>query len=139
MNNPVVLVYSHRQDVRERIMTAVGRRPAPDVGRIDFLECASVSDVLMAIDDRIADVVILDGEAQPTGGIGISRQIHQEATVIPPIVLTVRRAADRWLATWARADEILVHPLDPVIAAETVATLLRRLPVGAPTSAAGSV
>ena len=72
--------------------------------------------------------------------VGPSRiAIHQAATVIPPIVHTVRRAADRWLATWARADEILVHPLDPVIAAETVATLLRRLPVGAPTSAAGSV
>ncbi len=139
MNNPVVLVYSHRQDVRERIMTAVGRRPAPDVGRVDFLECASVADVLMAIDDRVADVVILDGEAQPTGGIGISRQIHQEALAIPPIVLTVRRAADRWLATWAGADEILVHPLDPVIAAETVATLLRKLPVPVPTGAAGSV
>lgn len=118
-------------------MTAVGRRPAPDVGRIDFLECATVADVLMAIDDQVADVVILDGEAQPTGGIGISRQIHQEATVIPPIMLTVRRAADRWLATWAKADEILVHPLDPVIAAETLASLLRRLPARAP--AAGSV
>ena len=137
MSNRVVVVYSHRADVRERIMTAVGRRPAPDVGRIDFLECESVADVLMAIDDEVADVVILDGEAQPTGGIGISRQIHQEATVIPPIMLTVRRAADRWLATWAKADEILVHPLDPVIAAETLASMLRRLPARVP--AAGSV
>ena len=118
-------------------MTAIGRRPAPDVGRIDFLECATVADVLMAIDDQVADVVILDGEAQPTGGIGISRQIHQEATIIPPIMLTVRRAADRWLATWAKADEILVHPLDPVIAAEALASLLRRLPARVPT--AGSV
>ncbi len=139
MSHPVVLVYSHRQDVRERIITAVGRRPAPDVGRVDFLECSSVSDVLMAIDEEAADVVILDGEAQPTGGIGISRQIHQEATAIPPIILTVRRAADRWLATWAKADEILVHPLDPVIAAETVASLLRRLPARTPSSSAGSV
>ncbi len=139
MSNPVVLVYSHRQDVRERIMAAVGRRPAPDVGRIDFLECSSVSDVLMAIDDEVADVVILDGEAQPTGGIGISRQIHQESMRIPPIVLTVRRADDRWLATWAKADEILVHPLDPVIAADAVASLLRKLPARTPTSAAGSV
>lgn len=137
MGNPVVLVYSHRQDVRERIMTAIGRRPAPDVGRIDFLECESVSDVLMAIDDRVADLAILDGEAQPTGGIGISRQIHQEAMVIPPIILTVRRADDRWLATWAKADEILVHPLDPVIAAETVAGLLRRLPTRPTPAAAG--
>ena len=118
-------------------MTAVGRRPAPDVGRIDFLECASISDVLMAVEDQTVDVVILDGEAQPTGGIGISRQIHQEALVIPPIILTVRRAADRWLATWAQADEILVHPLDPVIAAETVASLLRRLPTRVPTATAG--
>ncbi len=139
MSNPVVLVYSHRQDVRDRIMAAVGRRPAPDVGRIDFLECSSVSDVLMAIDDEVADVVILDGEAQPTGGIGISRQIHQESMRIPPIVLTVRRADDRWLATWAEADEILVHPLDPVIAADAVASLLRKLPARTPTSAAGSV
>ncbi len=138
MSNPVVLVYSHRQDVRERIMGAVGRRPAPDVGRIDFLECSSVSDVLMAIDDKIADVVILDGEAQPTGGIGIARQIHQESAAIPPIILTVRRADDRWLATWAKADEILVHPLDPIIAADTVAALLRRLPAGSPSTAAGS-
>jgi len=139
MSNPVVLVYSHRRDVRERIMAAVGRRPAPDVGRIDFLECSSVSDVLMAIDDEVADVVVLDGEAQPTGGIGISRQIHQESMRIPPIVLTVRRADDRWLATWAQADEILVHPLDPVIAADAVASLLRKLPARTPTPAAGSV
>jgi len=139
MSNPVVLVYSHRHDVRERIMTAVGRRPAPDVGRVDFLECSSVSDVLMAIEAKAADVVILDGEAQPTGGIGIARQIHQEALIIPPIVLTVRRAADRWLATWARADEILVHPLDPVIAAEAVASLLRKLPVRVSSNVAGSV
>jgi DNA-binding response OmpR family regulator len=138
MSNPVVLFYSHRQDVRDRIMAAVGRRPAPDVGRIDFLECSSVADVLMAIDDRVADVVILDGEAQPTGGMGICRQIHQESAAIPPIVLTVRRADDRWLATWSQADEILVHPLDPVIAAETVASLLRRLPARSPSAAAGS-
>src|SRR5664280_3444671 len=126
MSNPVLLVYSHRPEVRERIITAIGRRPAPDVGRVDYLECTGVHEVIMAIDAQAADIVILDGEAQPTGGIGISRQIHQEAAVIPPIVLVVRRADDRWLATWAKADEVLVYPLDPVIAAETIAALLRR-------------
>ncbi|HZM66725.1 MAG TPA: DNA-binding response regulator [Nakamurella sp.] len=126
MSNPVLLVYSHRADVRERIITAIGRRPAPDVGRVDYLECSAVHEVIMAIDAQEADIVILDGEAQPTGGMGISRQIHQEATVIPLVILVVRRADDRWLATWAQADEVLVYPLDPVIAAETVASLLRR-------------
>ncbi len=107
-------------------MTAIGRRPAPDVGRVDYLECSQVHEVMMATQGRVADVLILDGEAQPTGGIGISRQIHQEAPVVPPIVLVVRRADDRWLATWAGADEILVHPLDPVTAADRIADLLRR-------------
>ena len=32
VSNPVLLVYSHRPEVRERIITAIGRRPAPDVG-----------------------------------------------------------------------------------------------------------
>jgi DNA-binding NtrC family response regulator len=128
MGNPVVLVYSHRPEVREAIMTAIGRRPAPDVGRIDFLEASGVAEVLAAVDDRAADLLVLDGEAQPTGGMGISRQVHLEAEHIPPIILTVQRTADRWLATWSRADDVLVHPLDPVSAAETVARVLRWLP-----------
>jgi DNA-binding response OmpR family regulator len=126
MSNPVVLVYSDRPEVREEIIAAIGRRPAPDVGRVDFLECQTIAEVLMAIDDQAADLVVLDGEARPMGGIGISRQIHMEAKVIPPVVLTIRRAVDRWLATWSRADEVLVHPLDPITAAETVARVLRR-------------
>ncbi|WP_029137039.1 response regulator transcription factor [Nakamurella lactea] len=126
MGNPVVLVYSNRAEVRADIMAAIGRRPAPDVGRIDFLECDGVADVLFAIDSHIPSVVVLDGEAQPTGGIGISRQIHQESDDIPPVVLVVGRAADRWLATWAKADEVLVTPLDPVTTADTVAAVLRR-------------
>jgi hypothetical protein len=37
----------------------------------------------------------------------------------------VRRRDDRWLATWSQADAVLVHPLDPLTAAETVADVLR--------------
>jgi DNA-binding response OmpR family regulator len=126
VSNPVLLVYSHRPEVRERIINAIGRRPAPDVGRVDYLECSAVFEVMMATQAQQADVLILDGESQPTGGIGVSRQIHQEAAVVPPVVIVVRRADDRWLATWAGADEILVHPLDPVTAADCIAGLLRR-------------
>jgi DNA-binding response OmpR family regulator len=135
MSNPVVLVYSNRADVRQAVMLAVGRRPARDVGHVDFLECATVAEVLMAVDDNAADILILDGEAQPAGGMGISRQIHLEAAKIPPVILLVRRLDDRWLATWAKADEVLMYPLDPVTAAESVAAVLRRLPV---TESAGS-
>jgi DNA-binding response OmpR family regulator len=132
MTNPVVLVYSNRTEVRQAVMLAVGRRPARDVGHVDFLECSTVAEVLMAVDDNAADLLILDGEAQPTGGMGISRQIHLEADSVPPVILLVRRLDDRWLSTWAGANGILMYPLDPVTAAESVAGLLRERSVTQP-------
>ena len=121
-----VLVYSHRPEVREAIIAAVGRRPAPDVGRVRFLEAGGIAEVLAAADAGQVDLAILDGEAQPTGGMGVSRQLKNEIDDCPPIVVTVRRRDDRWLATWSQADAVLVHPLDPLTAAETVASVLRR-------------
>ena len=87
-------------------------------------------EVMTATQGREADMLILDGEAQPTGGIGVSRQIHMEAGSF--------RRSSWWFAApttggWppgAGADEILVHPLDPVTAAECVAGLLRRRSAG---------
>lgn len=121
-----VLVFSHRAQVRESITNAVGRRPAPDVGRVKFLEASTIAEVLVAMDSGKVDLAILDGEAQPTGGIGLSRQLKNEITDCPPIVIAVQRRDDRWLATWSQADAVLVHPLDPLLAAETVADVLRR-------------
>ncbi len=136
MTNPVVLVYSNRADVRQAVMLAVGRRPSRDVGHVDFMECSTIAEVLMAVDDNAADVLILDGEAQPAGGMGISRQIHLEADSVPPVILLVRRLDDRWLATWAKADEVLMYPLDPVTAAQSVAAVLRDRPVARPAGSA---
>jgi CheY-like chemotaxis protein len=122
-----VLVYSHRPEVREAVVSAVGRRPAPDLGRIRYVEAAGVAEVLAACDAGEVDLAILDGEAQPTGGLGLARQLKDEIADCPPIVVSVRRADDRWLATWSRAEAVLVHPLDPLTAAETVADVLRGL------------
>jgi DNA-binding response OmpR family regulator len=122
-----ILVFSHRPEVRETIITAVGRRPAPDLARVDYVEAATIADVLYEADAGTVDLLILDGEAQPTGGMGLSRQLKDEITNCPPIVVAVRRKDDRWLATWSQADAVLVHPLDPLAAAETVAEVLRGL------------
>ena len=136
MSSPVaqrtstVLVFSHRPEVRESIVSAIGRRPAPDVGRVRFIEAAGIADVLAAADSGRVDIAILDGEAQPTGGMGLSRQLKNEIADCPPIIVTVRRRDDRWLATWSQADAVLVHPLDPLAAAETVADVLRRSRAG---------
>jgi DNA-binding response OmpR family regulator len=126
-----VLVFSHKPEVREAIVNAVGRRPAADLARVDYVEAAGIADVLSEVDAGNVDLAILDGEAQPTGGIGLCRQLKNEITDCPPIVVAVRRRDDRWLATWSQADAVLVHPLDPLTAAETVADVLRarRVPV----------
>ncbi|MGH3435410.1 MAG: hypothetical protein ACRDRN_02975 [Sciscionella sp.] len=120
-----ILVFSHRTDVREAIITAVGRRPAADLGRVRYLEADNVADALYYADSGQVDLAILDGEAQPTGGMGLCRQLKNELSDCPPIVVAVRRGDDRWLATWSRADAMIVHPLDPITAAETVAGVLR--------------
>jgi DNA-binding response OmpR family regulator len=125
-----ILVFSHRPEVREAIITAVGRRPARDLGAVDYIEAATIADVLVEVDSGDVSLAILDGEAQPTGGMGLSRQLKNEIANCPPIVVAVRRKDDRWLATWSQADAVIVHPLDPLAAAETVAAVLRsqRLP-----------
>jgi DNA-binding response OmpR family regulator len=132
MSSPLkILVFSHRPEVRETIITAVGRRPAADLGRVEYHEAATIAEVLMEMDAGSVDLAILDGEAQPTGGVGLCRQLKNEITACPPVVVAIRRKDDRWLATWSQADAVIVHPLDPLAAAETVADVLRnkRLPV----------
>jgi DNA-binding response OmpR family regulator len=129
MNPPsettTVLVFSHRSEVREAIINAVGRRPAADVGRVSYVEAATIDEVLTEVDAGRVDLAILDGEAQPTGGMGLSRQLKNEIAHCPPVIIAVRRRDDRWLAVWSQADAVIVHPLDPLTAAETVAEVLR--------------
>ncbi|MFL6128069.1 MAG: hypothetical protein ACJ73E_03280 [Mycobacteriales bacterium] len=120
-----VIVFSQDPAVREQVRTAVGRRPAADLGRIEWVECATGAEVVARIDAGGVDVAILDGEAQPTGGMGLSRQLKNEITDCPAICVLLGRRDDRWLATWALADATIARPLDPVVAAETVAQLLR--------------
>jgi DNA-binding response OmpR family regulator len=126
-----ILVFSHKPEVRESIINAIGRKPAADLGKVAFVEVSGIADVLSEMDAGQVDLAILDGEAQPTGGIGLTRQLKNEITDCPPIIVAVRRKDDRWLATWSQADAVLVHPLDPLTAAETVADVLRarRVPV----------
>jgi DNA-binding response OmpR family regulator len=120
-----VIVFSHDPAVRAQVRSAVGRRPAPDLGRIEWVECTTGEQVVARIDEGGVDVAILDGEAQPTGGMGICRQMKYEIEDCPAVCILLGRRDDRWLATWALADATIDRPLDPVAAAETVAQQLR--------------
>jgi DNA-binding NtrC family response regulator len=123
--NVTVLLYSHSAEFRATMRTAVGRRPAPDLPRIDWVECANYSQVQDQMDSGDLDLAIFDGDAQPTGGLGLARQFKYEITNCPPIIVTLLREVDRWLAAWALADDIISHPIDPVAAAQAVADVLR--------------
>jgi len=132
-SDPVtVVVYSNQAQLRAAVRTAVGRRPAPDVPRIDWIECPTSAAVVEEIDRGEIDLVILDGEAQPTGGMGLARQFKYEIDDCPPIVVLVARKDDGWLASWSLADGVITQPLDPVAAAEVVAEQLRKRLSGIP-------
>jgi DNA-binding response OmpR family regulator len=121
-----LLVYSDDVDTRARVRLAIGRRPAADVPRVDWLECATAAAVFSALDGGGVDVAILDGEATPVGGMGIARQAKDEVFQCPPIVVLTGRVTDSWLANWSRAEAAVAHPLDPIVLARTVADLMRR-------------
>jgi DNA-binding NarL/FixJ family response regulator len=129
-----VLVYSDDVDTRERVKMAIGRRPAPGLPRVEWLECATEPAVIAAMDGGGVDVAILDGEATPAGGMGIARQLKDEIYHCPPILVLTGRVQDNWLAAWSRAEAAVPHPLDPIVLAEAVADLMRRrraeLPAG---------
>jgi DNA-binding response OmpR family regulator len=127
-----VIVFSHDPAVREQVRSAVGRRPAPDLGPIDWIECSTAAEVVARVDAGEVDVAVLDGDAQPSGGMGICRQLKYEIDDPPAVCVLLGRHDDRWLATWSLADATITKPIDPVTAAETVARVLRDRARGVP-------
>ena len=125
-----VVVFSHDADVRAQIRLAIGRRPAPDVPEAEIIEVATAPALFRLLDASGTDVMVLDGEAQPAGGMGICRQAKDEIYNCPPVLLVIGRADDGWLATWSRADAVVSHPIEPVALAEALAGLMRGLAPG---------
>ena len=119
-----VLLYSDDPEVRDRMRLAVGPRPAADLA-VEFVEAGTYDQCVRLLDEYEIDLLLLDGEAHPTGGLAIARQIRDERDDPPPVCVVIARAADRWLAAYAQVDATLMHPLDPVATGQTVAGLLR--------------
>ncbi|QXJ25270.1 response regulator transcription factor [Actinomadura graeca] len=120
-----VLVYSDDANTRAQIRMAIGRRPAADVPRVEFVERATQPAVVERLDEGGIDVLIVDGEAQPAGGLGVCRQAKDEVYDCPPVLAIIARRDDGWLATWSRADAVVGLPLDPMVLATTLAGLMR--------------
>ena len=120
-----LLVYSDDRTVRDRVRLALGRRPAKDVPLLDYEECATPAAVVRTVDAGGFDLLVLDGEAVPAGGLGLCRQLKDEVFDCPPVLVLTGRAQDDWIAAWSRADAAVPHPLDPAALADAAARLLR--------------
>jgi DNA-binding response OmpR family regulator len=120
-----VLLYSDDSDTRAAVRLAVGRRPAADLPEVEWFECATHDAVVSRADAGGLDLLVLDGEASPSGGMGLCRQLKSEIFRCPPVLLLTGRPQDAWLATWSLADAAVPHPLDPLTVAQAVAELAR--------------
>ena len=126
-----VLLYSDDFTTRDAVRAAAGRRPARDVEVVSWHECATADAVIEAMDAGGYDVVVLDGEATPVGGLGLCRQLKNEIFRCPPVLVLLGRPQDGWLAGWSLADATVSHPLDPIAVSEALAELARtRVAVG---------
>ena len=99
-----ILVYSNNVKTRERVMRALGKQLHPDLPELSYVEVATGPMVIRTMDEGGIDLAILDGEATPTGGMGIAKQLKDELATCPPILVLTGRPDDAWLANWSRAE-----------------------------------
>jgi DNA-binding response OmpR family regulator len=125
---PTVLIFSDDPAVREEVRLAVGRRPSQSLDAITWLDASTGAEVMTVADAGEADLLILDAEAQPEGGMGLARQVKAEVADSPPVLLLLARQADRWLARWSLAEGSVQRPLEP---GSTVAEVVRLLQLSA--------
>lgn len=120
-----ILNYSSNAGTREQVRLALGTRLHPDLAELTYTDVATAPMVITLMDAGGFDLVILDGEASPFGGMGIAKQLKDEITDCPPILVLTGRADDAWLANWSRAEAAVPHPIDPIRFGEAVVGLLR--------------
>lgn len=127
-----ILLYSTSAAVREQVRQALGVRLHRDLPRLRYIEAATAPVAIRVVESGEVRLAILDGEATPTGGMGLAKQLRDEVDHCPPLVVLIGRPDDRWLARWSRAEAAVSHPIDPLELAAVVTDLLRGLPVAHP-------
>lgn len=128
-----VVVYASEPAVRDQVRMAIGRSPAAGVEDLEYVLTDAADRVVSLVDDGEADLLVLDGEAWPTGGLGLCRQLKNEVSDCPPALVLIGRRDDRWLAEWSQADAVAMHPID---AGELTRSAVRLLTTPVATAAA---
>ena len=87
-----LLLFSDDRTVREEVRLTLGRKVASDLPEIEMFEVATGPALLRTLDAGTHyDLLILDAEAQPHGGMGLGHQIKEEYPNSPPVLLLVAR------------------------------------------------
>ena len=121
-----IALYSDDSSVRSAVITALGRRISADLPEHNIVEFATGAALRLYLDSKQSvDLFILDGEAVPEGGLGLARSLKDELFNCPPVLAITGRVQDNWLASWSKADEVVMHPIDPFSIASKVAGLLK--------------
>jgi len=117
-----VLVAADGKWVRDQVRTALA---ASDT---TVIEVTRGQDVRDAVGEYGPELVILDMQIANMGGVAVAIDLHleSEAGRIPEsrILLLLDREHDRFLATRADADAVLVKPLDAGTLRRTMKQLL---------------
>ena len=121
---PRVLLFSDDVGTRDQVQLAVGRQIAPGAPDIDWVQAATHDGVVERVSNEHFDLLILDGEAAKSGGMGLCRQLKDEVFECPRVLLLIAREQDAWLASWCNADAVAAQPVDPIALQRTVADLL---------------
>lgn len=120
-----VLLYSDHVQTREAVRLAVGRRVARDLPRVEWTEVATHAVAVDTVGREPFDLLVLDGEAGKSGGLGLCRQLKDEVFRCPPVLVLIGRPQDAWLASWSGADALVAQPLDPLVVQQAIESLLR--------------
>ncbi|UJP39218.1 response regulator [Cellulomonas palmilytica] len=123
-HGPRIVLYSDDVDVRAQVRLALGPRLQHGAPAIDWVEAATPAAVVAATEAGGVDLLVLDGEADKLGGMGLGRQLKEEVYRCPPVLVLTGRPQDAWLASWSNADATVSRPLDPLELHRTVVELL---------------
>ncbi len=123
---PVILVYSDDQSVRAAISAALGKKLPGEEREHKVVDFATADALRLYLSEkRKVDLFILDGEAVPEGGMGLTHALKDEIIDCPPVMLIIQRPQDSWLAKWSGADAVISHPIDPFTLGSKVAEFIK--------------
>lgn len=121
-----IAVYSDRPQLREDVHSAFGTSSiSADLPPVELVDFATGPALMRALHNKEIDLCLLDGEAAPLGGMGLSYQINAEVEDHPPLLVLLQRRDDAWLSTWSKADAVYLLPVDPIDLPLAAANLLR--------------